>query len=67
VGAHEQLRLERQFAVVIRLELLADAVANGAERDEAFLRAFVRPFGLDQPAAPRVSDAIEALAAGWSR
>ena len=45
------------------LELLADAVAHGAERDDAFLRAFVRPFGLDRPAAPLVADAVERLAA----
>ena len=49
------------------LDLLGNAVENGANRDEAFLRSFVRPFGLDQPAAPRVCDAIEALGARRSR
>jgi hypothetical protein len=43
------------------LDLLADAVEGGGGRDEAFLRSFVRPFGLDQPAAPRISAAVETL------
>jgi hypothetical protein len=33
------------------------------DRNERFLRRFVRPYGLDVPATPRVVDAIEELAA----
>lgn len=32
-----------------------------AARNRAFLEAFVRPHGLDRPAAPRVADALERL------
>ena len=34
------------------------------ERNERFLRRFVRPFGLDVPAAPKVVEELEATAAG---
>lgn len=37
---------------------------RAAERNQAFLEAFVRPYGLDTPATPRLADAIERLAAG---
>jgi hypothetical protein len=46
------------------LAQLADALSDpGRHRDEIerFLRAFVRPHGLDRPATPFVADAIEAL------
>jgi hypothetical protein len=66
---HFQLLLKRSegflrvgYSLTEHLEMLANAVADGADRDAAFLRSFVRPYGLDQPAAPRVADAIEALA-----
>ena len=45
---------------------LADALRNGggaAGELSAFVRAFVRPFGLDVAATPRLVDAIEALGA----
>jgi hypothetical protein len=37
---------------------------RAAERNRAFLEAFVRPYGLDTPASPRLADAIERLAGG---
>lgn len=41
------------------------AIVNGRPRDEArrerFLKWFVRPYGLDQPAAPRLVDAVVSL------
>src|SRR5882672_6249132 len=46
---------------------LAGAVRRKPGRDEksdAFIRAFVRPYGLDAPAAPRFVDAIESHMAG---
>ena len=46
---------------------LAGAVRRQPGRDEksdAFIRAFVRPYGLDAPAAPRFVDAIESHMAG---
>jgi len=49
------------------VEQLAAALADGsagARERESFLRAFVRPHGLDVAGAPRMADAIEALAAG---
>lgn len=45
---------------------LAEAVQAPARQDErarAFLQRFVRPFGLDQPAAPRLVEALERVAA----
>lgn len=42
-------------------EELSDPGRKEAERD--FLRSFVRPWGLDEPATPRVVEAIERLAA----
>jgi hypothetical protein len=44
---------------------LAGALNGGVDRDrlQTFVRGFVRPDGLDQPATPRLADAIEALAA----
>ncbi len=45
---------------------LAAALRGGgeaAERRRRFVTSFVRPFGLDVPGAPRVADALEALAA----
>jgi hypothetical protein len=44
---------------------LSDALAGKYGRDamDAFVRRFVRPHGVDVPVAPRVADAIEALAA----
>ena len=47
-------------------EQLAEALARpeAAEpRIDAFLRSFVRPHGLDAPAAPRAADAVERAAA----
>jgi hypothetical protein len=35
-----------------------------AERNERFLRRFVRPFGLDVPATPRFVEAVEELVSG---
>ena len=47
------------------LDLLARAIAGpeGGAND-AFVRAFVRPHGLEEPATPRVVASIEAAAAG---
>jgi hypothetical protein len=44
-------------------QLSAAVALNGRrdERNEAFLRSFVRPLGLDQPATPAFADALEAL------
>jgi hypothetical protein len=47
------------------LDQLSDAVADpGAARSrlEGFVRAFVRPYGLDEPAAPRAAAAVERVA-----
>jgi hypothetical protein len=46
------------------LEQLGDALAAGDEDqpNHAFLEAFVRPAGLDVPAAPLLADAVEELA-----
>lgn len=41
--------------------LLSGSTTRG-ERSQAFVTAFVRPFGLDVPAAPRFVDALEAEA-----
>ena len=38
------------------------AVPDAADRNKAFLEEFVRPFGLDSPAAPRLIEAIERIA-----
>jgi hypothetical protein len=42
---------------------LARALAGAGddERSRTFIQTFVRPFGLDQPATPRLADGIEAL------
>jgi hypothetical protein len=46
------------------LPQLASAVSGEAPADNAgFVGAFIRPFGLDQPATPRFADAIEAVLA----
>ncbi len=37
-------------------------IPEAAGRNKAFLEAFVRPFGLDTPAAPRLIEAIEQIA-----
>jgi len=44
---------------------LAASLGGGGDdgRNERFLRRFVRPFGLDRPAAPLLADAIEELGA----
>jgi hypothetical protein len=42
--------------------LLRDGIAQ-AERSRAFVESFVRPFGLDQPATPKLASAIVDLAA----
>ena len=47
-------------------DALADVVAHGDEhaaRTRRFVESFVRPHGIDLPAAPIMADAIEALAA----
>ena len=49
-----------EHAEQLRRGLTADA---GAERNRAFLEEFVRPYGLDTPATPRLVEAIERLAA----
>jgi hypothetical protein len=46
---------------------LGDALSRNGEPDEragAFLRAFLRPHGLDEPTAPRLVSALEELVAG---
>jgi FkbM family methyltransferase len=49
-------------AHVVQLEAaLGDAAAEDG-RSRGFVEAFVRPFGLDEPATPRLVDALEALA-----
>jgi hypothetical protein len=40
-----------------------EAADGVRDRSRRFLQAFVRPFGLDQPATPRLADGIEALGA----
>ena len=45
------------------LSQLADAIASPmarSEKSQRFTNAFVRPFGIDEPATPRFADAIEA-------
>ena len=45
-------------------QLLRGLTADtGAERNRAFLEEFVRPYGIDTPATPRLVEAIERLAA----
>jgi hypothetical protein len=44
-----------------------DDAEEVAERSPRFLKAFVRPRGLDRPATPILADAIERLAEGCSR
>ena len=49
------------------LSALAASLANPVERDEQnirFVRAFVRPSGLDVPATPMFVEAVESMAAG---
>jgi|SRR5581483_7332838 len=56
-------RIARSFAE--HAEQLARSLAGEEDRTprlEAFVERFVRPFGLDQPAAPRLVDAIETFA-----
>ena len=56
---HEAFSLEehvRQLEQGVR-----DGTANGV-RCRRFVKAFVRPYGLDTPATPRVVDALETLA-----
>lgn len=57
------------------LDQLADALEHGdahTEQTRRFVESFVRPRGLEQPAAPFLADAVEELAAlspapsGWS-
>jgi FkbM family methyltransferase len=50
-------------AHVAQLEAALGGVAGDDGRSRGFVEAFVRPFGLDVPATPRVVDALEALAA----
>jgi len=48
------------------LDALADVLARGeehAEQTRRFVESFVRPHGLDRPAAPIMADAMEAVAA----
>jgi hypothetical protein len=48
------------------LQQLEDAIASGGRDDgrgRRFIEAFVRPYGLDAPATPRLVDALERLAA----
>jgi len=49
-----------EHAEQLRRGLGTDA---GGERNRAFLEEFVRPYGLDTPATPRLVEAIERLAA----
>lgn len=48
---------------VRQVQALVDGDAGWAERARAFVRAFVRPQGLDVPAAPIFAQAVGALAA----
>ena len=45
-----------------QLRGVLDQDAEGAERRQRFIEAFVRPHGLDRPATPILADAIEELA-----
>jgi len=54
-------QLDEHVAQLARSFVSADADRT---RVREFIRLFVRPQGLDQPATPRVVDAIEAVAAG---
>jgi hypothetical protein len=49
---------------VAQLREALDDPEREREAIESFLRRFVRPHGLEQPATPVLADAIEALAAG---
>ena len=46
-----------------QLEAAVRKPASTVERSRRFVQAFVRPFGLDEPATPRLVQALEALAA----
>jgi hypothetical protein len=68
---HFRYLLEVEGGLLTRARTLDEHVAqlNGmtsgpdqwASRQQRFLRAFVRPHGLDAPATPRFADAVEAL------
>ncbi len=60
-GEHGTVHVARDLDEHVRQ--LADAIAGrlGDERRAAFVRRFVRPYGLDVPATPRFADAVEAL------
>jgi hypothetical protein len=47
---------------VAQLEAALGAEPGAAESDRQFIRAFIRPLGLDQPAAPVFAHTIETLA-----
>lgn len=56
------LRVARDLPT--HVEQLADAVSEGdvPDRNASFVRAFIRPYGLDQRASVRFAEAIERLA-----
>jgi len=47
---------------VAQLRTTLAGEADVAERDRAFVRSFIRPLGLDRPAAPVFAQTVEALA-----
>ncbi|MGE0592542.1 MAG: hypothetical protein AB7G23_10075 [Vicinamibacterales bacterium] len=57
------LRLSRSFEELDAQLSGVLAGEPGAPSGQAFVRAFIRPHGLDAPATPRLADAVEQLAA----
>ena len=58
------LCVARNFAEhIAQLETGIASAGAGDQKSHAFLESFVRPFGLHVPAAPRLVDALEAVAA----
>jgi hypothetical protein len=51
-----------EHARALALAVRGEDAAESAERARAFLADFIRPHGLDQPAAPLLVDALESLA-----
>ena len=51
-----------EHAEALARAVRGDAAAESAERARAFLSSFIRPHGLDRPAAPLLVDALESLA-----
>jgi hypothetical protein len=50
-----------EHAAALAAALRGDGAAEASARARAFVASFIRPFGLDEPATPRMVDALEAV------